>query len=243
MANDLKGESEGLLNLFRTGTFAKTALNLFDRYNKAVQPEMITENEIEWLEGAKFKAMIFCDKYDGKGHEYDFNSFYPWILRGQSFPVPIKEGTYHHITSLKKGIDVGICKCIIHKSEDELINKLFVFNRNNYYTHFDLMLARELDLTIELSTVKPNAIIWGRSDYLRGEQVFTKYVDLLFDLKLKKIPGSKDILNVATSTLLGVDCSLLSLRLSPDFEFNNTLTERHDQGSTSLITLTLNYRQ
>jgi hypothetical protein len=67
MANDLKGESDGLLNLFRTGTFAKTALNLFDRYNKAVQPEMITENEIEWLEGAKFKAMIFCDKYDGKG--------------------------------------------------------------------------------------------------------------------------------------------------------------------------------
>jgi hypothetical protein len=102
---------------------------------------------------------------------------------------------------LKKGIDVGIYKCIIHKSVDELIHKLFVFNRNNYYTHFDLMLARELDLTIELSTVKPNAIIWGRSDYLRGEQVFTKYVDLLFDLKLKKIPGSKDILNIIWGAL------------------------------------------
>ena len=205
MANILKEKSGNKINLFKTGTFTKTALDLFDRTCKTVFPDPILQDEAIWLEKAKFKAMIFAVPCSGKMYNYDFVSLYPSIMRSPGSLFPIKKGHYKYISQAEfydmKPLPFGIYKCVVEKSENVKINKQFVFNNKNYYTHLDLVLARELNLNIILFADTPNALLWDRKHLLTGQQLFAEFVDLLFDLKQQKIDGSKQILNCLWGSL------------------------------------------
>jgi hypothetical protein len=88
-------------------------------------------------------------------------------------------------------------------SSDRNINKLFRFNDENTYTHFDIYRARELNLHIELNIfVDINCLLFSRDKLLTGSELFGSYVDILFKLKKQKVtPRAKQILNILWGAL------------------------------------------
>ena len=91
----------------------------------------------------------------------------------------------------------GIYRCIIKGT-----NKLFKFNKHNFYTHIDIKQARELNLYIELVEDKePNFLYYSREKLITGNEIFKQYVEELFELKHKGIKQIKPILNILWGAL------------------------------------------
>jgi len=94
-------------------------------------------------------------------------------------------------------IHYGMYHAIVHKSEDETKNNLFVFAKNNMYTHFDLRCAQKLNLRIELVQDGTwNAYIYSNEVLtIRGDYYFGNFVSTLYELK-KLVPKVKlEVLN------------------------------------------------
>ena len=193
----LKQETKGFINLFKSGDYAQTALHLFNEFSKKNPsfyiPDKIEPDEVEWLLGANFGALTYVEKYVGAGYKYDIISMYPAIMKYKYMLFPMKRGRFEIVKSLsKKGFNgVSIWRCKINKSEDNNINKLFKYNSRNYYTNMDIIRAEKLNLKIELiEDGNPNVLIYEQKKCITGEKLFKDYVDYLYDLKQKKIPGS-----------------------------------------------------
>jgi len=198
-ANILKKESNGLINLYKTGNNKNTALELFDKFTKHIQSDHMRQVESDFISKASQGALLFHEKYQGPAYKYDIKSMYPSIMKSvQLFPV--KEGELKYITELdnKDYFDFGIYRCVISG-----INKLFKFNKNNYYTHIDLSNARSLNLVIKLIIDdQPNLLYYSRDKLLTGTELFGQYVDVMFDLKQKKLTDrTKSILNILWGAL------------------------------------------
>jgi hypothetical protein len=91
----------------------------------------------------------------------------------------------------------GMYHAIVYKSDDDSINNLFVFAKNNFYTHFDLRCAQKLNLRIELIQDGAwNAYIYPNDTLtIRGDYYFGNFVSTLYELK-KLIPKVKlEVLN------------------------------------------------
>ena len=205
VAKGLKEVTDGKVNLFKTGTYAKTALELFYSFNMDIKPDDILQDEAEWISNASYKAVIWTEKYNGPGFEYDINSDYPSLLASGGL-FPIRRGSFKCISQQDFDdylyIPFGIYRCIIEKSTDKNINKLFVWNARNYYTYIDLTEATKLGLKITMTQdSQPNALQYSRDQLVTGNSLFKKYVELLYELKLKGIEGSKQLLNILWGVL------------------------------------------
>jgi hypothetical protein len=147
LAAKLKLESNNKLNLYRTGNYVTTALNLFDKYNKTIDTEKIDQLEAQYTSNSTCGAIIFSKPYIGEAYEYDIVSMYPSILTS-SLLIPIKEGEYKYICNdefkNKQFYAFGIYRCIINPTDDKTTNNLFRFNPKNYYTYIDNKRAKEL---------------------------------------------------------------------------------------------------
>jgi hypothetical protein len=185
------------LNLYKTGTDKNTALTLFYDMVRDIIPDSIKQHEGEWLLACNTGAIIFAKPYEGPAYKYDVCSMYPSLMRS-NMCFPYKEGEFKQIKELDKVLTYGIYRCEI-KSD----TVLFRTNFNNYYTHIDIYRARELKLPITLiHDDQPNALIYSRDKLCTGNQLFGKYVDLLFPLKQKKICDRvKAILNILWGAL------------------------------------------
>lgn len=205
-ADLLKKETKGIVNLYKTGMNRKTALDLFYKMNRCINPDPIEQDEAIWIQNASYSAMCWADKYEGKAYKYDVCSMYPSIMLDHQMLFPIKRGTFikmkqNEFDSLKFFM-YGIYRSRINKSEDELKNKLFRFNKKNYYTHIDLTRAKDIGLEIELIRDKqPNILHYPRDILIQGDKLFGSYVNLLFKLKEKKIPIAKKLLNILWGAL------------------------------------------
>ena len=92
-ADVLNKETEGLINLYKTGNNADTALNLFDKYTKIIKnPPLIKQVEASFISKCK-GAIIFGTPYDGSAFKYDIKSMYPSI-QASTIKFPIDEGYY-----------------------------------------------------------------------------------------------------------------------------------------------------
>ncbi len=206
-AKILKKETNGIINLYKSGNEAQTALSLFFDFVKKSNlfsnfelkmPDTITSIENEAIQLATFGALTYAEKYNGPGYKSDVISMYPSIMRSEEFLFPVKCGT---IKKVKKMSDVeidGLCfwRCEINESDDPKINKQFRFNNENCYTNIDIKHAKRLKLEIELLLdVKWNVIIYKRSDCVTGKELFGDYIDYLFPLKQKGVPRTKKIMN------------------------------------------------
>jgi hypothetical protein len=111
---------------------------------------------------------------------------------------PVAEGELIYLNELPTDyFKYGVYRCIINGT-----TRLFRFNHDNYYTHFDLNLAKDLNLHIELIIDdQPNFLYYSRDKCLTGFEIFGRYVDKLFELKQKKVKNSKKILNILWGSL------------------------------------------
>lgn len=205
-ANILKRETKGIINLYKTGDYKNTALNLFDRFTKFIlNPENILQDEFIWLRNATMGAIIFSEKYEGPAYKHDVKSMYPSIYLS-SGKFPVKRGEFRTLTTQEfnemKFYQFGVYRCKIYESEDKNINKLFKFNKLNYYTQISLEHAKSLNLRIELiEDDKPNNLYYEREKLIGFNEVFTEYTNFLFDLKEKKVPKAKLLLNIIWGAL------------------------------------------
>lgn len=206
--NILKNESHGYINMFKSGTIKNTSLDLFDRFTKYLpNPESILQDEFYWIEKSKKGALIWSEPYEGTGYKYDVKSMYPFILISNG-KIPIGRGEFKNIDNLDnlEYFQYGIYRCIIKKSEDDKINRLFRFNEQNYYTHISLEHARTLNLTIELiKDDNPNMLYYPREKLISYNEIFKKFVNFMFTMKEKKLPMCKSILNMLWGCLCEKD--------------------------------------
>jgi len=183
-SKEIKKITKGLINFFITGSTTIAALKLFyallgeENYNTF---EEVDEEEYKWLEYASMGGLIHCNKnYEGEGHEYDVNSHYPVIQSGRDY-IPIKKGRYEKLTELPNNLDNGIYRC---KITGDINKYLFRENFDNYYTHKDIINARNLGYTVELINDSfNNALIYDKDKMMTGTKLFYKYVKYLFNLK------------------------------------------------------------
>ena len=201
-ADELKRRTNGYINLYKTGYKDKTtALELFDRYTKHIaNPPNIHQAEGQIISNATTAGIIFTDDYEGPAYKHDYVSQYPSIMNSKQL-FPIGEGEFMNITRsefkemqgtfFKYGIYHVLIKC------DPSKKKLFRTIKSNWYTHIDLTRAKELNLTMKLSTSdQPNFLYYSREKLLAGTELFKNYVDFVFPLKQNKVNRAKKILNV-----------------------------------------------
>jgi hypothetical protein len=203
----LKEESKGKINLFKSGSYKNAALDLFDNFTKFLnEPDEILQDEALWISESNTGALIFAEPYEGELYKYDVKSLYPYLMQLPTLKFPIKRGEFMKIDSFGEYTQFGIYRCKIQKSTDENINKLFRFNKTNYYTSISIEHARTLNLNIELiQDNKPNFLFYARDKCITFNEVFKPYVEFLFELKEKKVEGAKTILNRLWGALCEID--------------------------------------
>ena len=91
------------------------------------------------------------------------------------------------------------CEVVPTDTTPAEVSKLFRPNKKNYYTHFDLRLAKELGMHIEMVGYGANACIYP--ERAPSNRIFGNYVDLLDGLKQRNIPFPKQILNALWGSL------------------------------------------
>jgi hypothetical protein len=133
-AQTLKEASNGLVNLFKTGSDYDTALSLFNKYTKTIFPDHIEQDEATWIQNTSIGAMITCEPYEGPAYKYDICSQYPSILNSKYFLIPIKHGSFQLLDLIPPIPTFGIYRCII----TSLNSKLFKINKKNFYTHLEI---------------------------------------------------------------------------------------------------------
>ena len=220
----LKQATKGFINLGQTGTIKKTSLYLFERLSAHIpNPEHISQIEMTWIENASLGAIIFSEDYEGEAWKYDVKSNYPSIMCSKLL-VPMKKGEFKRFTLNEfnnlKFYPNGIYRAVIKASTDIKINRLFRFNKLNYYTQISLSHAQKLGLTIELIVdEEPNSLLYSRDKCLRCDEIFSKFVAYMFDLKDKKVPMSKLILNMLWGALTESDLKKVIIDNTKDEEF------------------------
>lgn len=201
-AEELLKKTNGAINLYRSGSKAKTALDYFFKLGaKNRIPDQIHEDEAFWLYKTNHGPIIWTDQYEGEPYKYDISSEYPSIMVDDKMMFPIYRGEFKKITqkefSKAKFLEYGIYRIDIEKSIDEKVKKMFRYNKDNYYTHIDHARALKLKLTMRIieSDDNPNALVYSNDKLVKGNDLFGKFVEVMFDLKKQKVAGAKGILN------------------------------------------------
>lgn len=197
IADALYKETDGKIDMYKTGTWKKTAFELFRQLTPHIQPDPILQEEAEWLEDATIGPIIWAKNgYKGPAHYSDIVSMYSAIMKQQHFSIPVRKGEFKKMTqeefNSREYLEYGIYRVKI----SGINKKLFIENKRNKYTHYDLMVAKENGYKMELiCDENPNALVYDANCRVNGNEMFGKYVDYLFDLKKKGIEGTKKLLN------------------------------------------------
>jgi hypothetical protein len=104
----LKEASNGLINLFKTGSYYDTALSLFNKYTNTIFPDHIEQDEATWIQNTSIGAMITCEPYERLAYKYDICSQYPSILNSKYFLIPIKRGSFQLLNEIPPIPSFGI---------------------------------------------------------------------------------------------------------------------------------------
>ena len=218
MADELKKESDGLFNFYKTPTVKDMALNHFYSLTKAYQPEDISNSESRWINNASCHAVTYWENFTGDVNIFDINSRYPHVMQKSTNMFPIKAGTWKTIDSIQEKPEYGIYRCIISKVTNEKY-KFFVFNSDDHYTHLDIIMAQGYGLKIELiCDGKANFLHYPKDCLVSGQLLFKKYVDDLYPLKLQKVKGAKLLLNILWGAL--TECKTYKKTVDYDVPFD-----------------------
>ena len=219
----IKQATNGMINFYRTGNMIDTAKTFFNKCSLFLtEPEELSILEHLWIKKSSIGALTTCIKnHQSNLYKYDINSMYPWVLKSQN-KLPIKQGEFKIITNDEfnslKYYTFGIYRAVITPSQDDNINRLFKFNYLNHYTHITLEQAKELGLKIKLiEDNEYNFLHYSREKLITFNEVFSNYVDYLFDLKQQKIsPYIKTLLNILWGSFCEINKKKLYLSNEKD---------------------------
>lgn len=166
------------------------------------EPQEISLQEQEWISNCFKGGLIFSKANTVIEHAYcyDKNSAYPNMMCNDHFTFPTKQGIFLQIQKFDSVIKYGIYRCVISCCEDENLNKLFKFNKLNYYTHFDINLALKLGLNVNLIIDNESNALQYETGRGNGAQYFRQIVHSLYSYKSKS-KLAKRILNAIWGAL------------------------------------------
>ena len=196
ITNELKKITDGKVNLYKTGSYSLSALQLFyDLLDDTIpEPEQIEQREADILNAATIGPLRYARPYTGQGYKYDFISRYPAIMAGNNnFPyaAPKKLSITQQEFNEMKTLKYGLYKCkIINNHELFMAN-----NRTTWYSHDDIIQARKLNLGIEIVEEDEFNFLHYHK-LISGKRLFGKFVNYLFPLKQQGYKSIKYILNV-----------------------------------------------
>lgn len=184
-------------------------------------------NEYKWLRYGSCGAINWVKNNNyiyNEIYQYDVKSAYPDCLTDDKFKFPIKQGLFSYkdpkyfIKDVKsRKLKYGIYHCVI-SNNDNNNNCIFKFNDKlikdkhgfikepNYYTHYDIYLADELGLNMELIDEKNNCLVYDANKCLIESKVIFKnfYQDLIYlRNKLKDENKPNNLLKTMISSLHG----------------------------------------
>jgi hypothetical protein len=172
-------------------------------------PEEITLEEEPWLYNSFAGGRIFTQEAElENGKQLDINSYYPALLQDSKFSFPLTCGVLKTLAQFGGFYEYGIYRCVVRPSGDLVIDRLFTFNKNNLFTHYDLQLAQKLGLKIELiCDGEPNFRHYDKRG--QGHQYFGKLVHNLYDIKqkMKQAGIKRNMANFLLHRLWGTLCS------------------------------------
>lgn len=194
IADVMKEKTNNEVNLYKTGSLPNTSKFHFKRLMPEIELESITAKEAEWIMNAFVGANQCTKPFKGKGYGYDFNSFYLSILNS-NFRIPIKQGTFKKITfagKISSNVTYGIYRVKITGNINPFIFKL---TRRNYYTSIDINRAVKLGYEVKyIIDDDDNALVYGKDDFILSKNLFGKYIDYFYRLKLQGVDGAKQLL-------------------------------------------------
>ena len=192
--------------MYKSGSYKKSALDLFDRTTKYLNADDILQDESYWIKNSSFCSLIWAEPYKGELYKYDFVSYFSYLMTLTTNRFPIKRGEFKKITELENILEFGIYRCKIKPSKDDNINKIFRINKRNFYTQLDIYSARKLGLEIELiKDSKPNLLYYTSDKLIKFGEVFKPFVDIMFNLKNIGITKAKTIMSMLWGALCEVD--------------------------------------
>ena len=216
-ADKLKTETDGLVNMYKTGSVKATALKLFQDKTKAVEEaENIQGVEADWILDC-YRAGTLCSQpYEGVAYKYDVCSMYSFIMASKR-DFPYKAGQFVKITQeeMSKWLDkdgkqyfkYGIYRAVI---TGDIKKPLFRANSLNRFSHIDLEVAYEEGYNIHLvEDGACNYLCYPPNTRIKGTQLFKSFVDELYPIKEqhdKDIPEknfsyAKKLLNILWGAL------------------------------------------
>ncbi|GES98058.1 hypothetical protein GLOIN_2v1471985 [Rhizophagus clarus] len=189
-ANAIFWKSGGQIDLRATGTYASASLRFFqDVARDPRKAENLTPEEDYWIRLAYMGGLVWAEPYEGIATEMDYNEFYPEILASFSAGWPIGPGefrtiTYISVSPINYNLKYGIYHAFIGgQPADQKYIRAFCYNPTGYYTHYDLKLAIDLGLHIELSSESPNALVFEQNKLMSGREIFYQWASFLTEIK------------------------------------------------------------
>jgi len=188
--------TDGKINLYRCASVVQEAIRYFKSIQK-IEPDQIEDCEVPYISNAGGGIRIADEGYEGVGYKYDVRSFYPYIFLLKN-KIPVKKGILKSITELqlKNTLSAGIYHCEIQATDP----KLFTTLKSNMYTHYEVKLAKELDLEIKLLSNK--YMDYSKERSVSSGSIFKDYVKPLYKLKKEGNKVAKLMLNCLWGNLV-----------------------------------------
>lgn len=209
-AETLKRVTKGTIDFYKYPSDAMCALDMFRMFSKSLlEPEEMDEIESTWHLKTNAGGLIGAVQYNSYGCSFDCNSAYPFYMKSNYFQMPVKQGEFKMLTQSEfkqlKYYKYGIYRVNIKKNNDPKLSMYFRIKDNNYYTHYDLSVAKEIGLQMELiEDGQPNFLYYSKDKLVSGK-IFEQFVEYFYKLKLN--PETKQYVKNIISSLWGAMCT------------------------------------
>ncbi|CAB4391451.1 unnamed protein product [Rhizophagus irregularis] len=156
-ANAISWRSEGQIDLRKTG-YAMASLRFFQDVSRAPKKaEDLSPEEDHWIKSAYMGGLV----QENLKHLHTFSV--------NSNNYNLKYGIYR--------VSIG------SHPADQKCTRTFRYNPAGYYTHYDIQMAIDLGLYIELSSESPNALIFEQNKLMSGHDIFHQWARYLTEIK------------------------------------------------------------
>lgn len=200
-------------NMYKYNTYGNMCLDIWRQMTriKLDAPEPIDEIEAEALIAVSHGGLNMCLKGEFDGCELDINSFYSSIVLDPHFNFPIKKPKLRTLTQKKFDEDemefnpYGIYHAHIERG-NPLLNRFFKFT-NDYYTHYDLMVAKLFDFKARIIEGQTNLYEYSmkKEDRANGKELFSEFVNYFYEMKRDATNDTvKEISKTILNSLIGV---------------------------------------
>lgn len=183
-ADILKKETKGLVNFYRSQYNGSIAFDVFRKFTKFIKdPEALDEVEHQILDNAFHGGIHYEKKGEYKNcYDYDMNSMYCHFMRKSSFIFPATKPTYKQMTNEELNklefLPYGLYNVLI-KTHHEL----WRMKNKGWFTHYDLQIAKMLNIKFELNENKTNVLLYSSKDCIRGNKAFSEFVEYFTNLE------------------------------------------------------------